>query len=116
MKVLMIMKVLIMIQKILNKHKDAKIGKYSNDSSFSSSSKNSYRYLTTRYKVLNFREKDNITFWHPHGIVSNQGIILGAHRYAQMLNAVISIRNHHMERKKSYKSDKTSDSSVRLLK
>lgn len=95
------------LEKILNKHKGVKIRKYANDSSFSSSSKKSYRYLTTRYKVLNFGENDNITFWHPHGIVSNQRIILGAHRYAHMLNAVISIRNHHMERKKSKGKDNT---------
>jgi hypothetical protein len=94
-------------EKLLNKDKGAKIGKYSNDSSFSSSSKKSYRYLTTRSKVLNFGEKDNITFWHPHGIVSNQGIILGAHRYANMLKTVISIRNHHMDRKRSKNENNT---------
>lgn len=94
-------------EKLLNKHKGAKIGEYSNDSSFSPSSKKSYLYLTTRFKTLSFREKDKITFWHPHGIVSNQGIILGAHRYANMLKTVISIRNHHMDRKRSKNENNT---------
>lgn len=93
-------------EKLLNKQKGVKIGKYTNDSSFNSFSKESYNYLTTRFKSIDFGN-DKIRFWHPHGIVSNKSIILGAHRYAHMLKAVVSIRNHHMVAKRNTTSDNT---------
>jgi len=94
-------------EKLLNKQEGVRIGKYSNNSSFSSSSKESYGYLTSRHKAVDFGDKGKITFWHPHGIVSNKSIILGSHRYAHMLKAVISIRNGHMEAKRNDSSDNT---------
>jgi hypothetical protein len=94
-------------EKLLNKQEGVRIGKYSNNSSFSSSSKESYGYLTSRHKAVDFGDKGKITFWHPHGIVSNKSIILGAHRYAHLLKAVISIRNGHMEAKRNDSSDNT---------
>ena len=92
---------------LVNQNKGVKIGKYSNNSSFNSSSKDSYPYLTTRQKAVDFGDKDKITFWHPHGIISNKSIILGAHRYAYMLKSVISIRNNHMGEKRKSLTDNT---------
>lgn len=92
---------------LVNQNKGSKIGKYSNNSSFNPSSKDSYVYLTSRHKVFDFGDEGKITFWHPHGIVSNKSIILGAHRYAHMLKSAMSMRNRHMEAKRNASSDNT---------
>lgn len=93
---------------LLGKFKGVKVGHYVNDSSFSSCSKDSYAYLSTRYKSLDFGKGKSIRFWHPHGVVSmNKTIVLGAHRYSQMLSTVNRIRNHHLMEKRANSEDNT---------
>jgi hypothetical protein len=94
-------------EKLLEKRNGVISAKFVNDSSFNALSTDSYGYLTTRHKSVDFGDKGKITFWHPHGNVSNKSVILGVHRYAHMLKAVISIRNRHMEAKRNNLIDNT---------
>jgi hypothetical protein len=93
---------------LLGKKKEVIVGKFENDSSFSKSSKDSYAYLSTRFKSFKIGEKGTIRFWHPHGIISNnKSIVLGVHRYSQMLNEKIKMRNHQLKEKREDSSDTT---------
>jgi hypothetical protein len=93
---------------LLNKRKGVKLGKFTNNSSFIEGSKDSYSFLTTRYKTVDFGDKNKINFWHPHGCVENKkSIILGVHKYSQMLETTIRLRNHHMQHKRSKQEDNT---------
>jgi len=93
---------------LLGKQKEVKVGKFENDSSFSKSSKDSYAYLSSRFKSFKIGEKGTIRFWHPHGIISNnKSIVLGVHRYSQMLNEKIRMRNHQLKEKRGNSSDTT---------
>jgi hypothetical protein len=86
-----------------------------NDSSFSkhkdskkSVSKKTYAYLSTKHNIVEFNDIEKIRFWYPHGnIDSNNKIILGLHRYSQMLETTIRLRNHHMQHKRSKQEDNT---------
>jgi hypothetical protein len=93
---------------LLIKHKLVKLSEFKNDSSFKKESKTSYAFLSTRYKTIDFRNNESIRFWHPHGIISSKkSIVLGLHRYAQMVENVLSIRNHHMRAKRNNTHDNT---------
>lgn len=97
---------------LLTKQNGVKAGNFINDSSllkhkdsFKKVSNNSYSYLSTRYKPVVFSDLGSIRFWHPHGVIgNNKSIVLGAHRYAQMVNTTIRVRNHHLKDKR-IKSD-----------
>lgn len=88
-----------------------------NDSSFSklkskdakkSVSKDSYGYLSTKHNIVEFNDVEKISFWYPHGNIDNNNkIILGLHRYSQMLQVAIRLRNHHMQHKRSSQEDNT---------
>jgi len=93
---------------LLTYKKEVKDGKFDNYSSLSKSSKDSYAYLSTRFKSFKFSEKGIIRFWHPHGIISNnKSIVLGVHRYSYMLNENIRIRNNHLKEKRKRYLDTT---------
>lgn len=86
-----------------------------NDSSFSkhkdskkSVSKKTYAYLSTKHNIIEFNKGEDIRIWYPHGnIDSKNKIILGLHRYSQMLETAIRLRKHHMEHKRSDREDNT---------
>ncbi len=100
---------------LLKRHKKIKDIKNINDSSFSKQAaekstinKNSYGYLTTKHKSVEFNNGDKIRFWYPHGNIDKDSkIILGLHRYSQMLEASNRMRNHHMQHKRLDKIDNT---------
>lgn len=93
---------------LLGKQQEVKVAKFDNDSSFSKSSKDSYAYLSSRFKSFKFSETYSIRFWHPHGIISNnKSIVLGVHRYSHMLNEKIRMRNHQLKEKRKNSSDNT---------
>jgi hypothetical protein len=93
---------------LLEKRDGVITGKFVNESSYSKSNKDSYKYLSTRFKLIDFGIKEPIRFWHPHGsLEETDKIILGLHRYSHMLEAVISIRKHHMRAKRNYSTDNT---------
>lgn len=93
---------------LLGKQKEIKVGKFENVSSFSKTSKDSYAYLSTRFKSVKFSEKDIIRFWHPHGLISNnKSIVLGVYRYSHSLAEKIRIRNHQLKEKRKKSSDIT---------
>ncbi len=95
-------------EQLLNKQKGAKIGKYKNDSSFKKKSNKSYEFLSTRHKSIEFSKTKTIQFWYPHGAIDKtKSIILGLHRYAHMVENVLSIRNHHMRAKRNNTHDNT---------
>jgi hypothetical protein len=96
---------------LLDKQEGVKLGELVNDSSFSqpkkskkSVSKKSYSYLSTIHRKVHFDSGASISFWHPHGSIrqnnKDEKIILGLHRYSQMLETTISMRNHHMQYQK----------------
>ncbi len=93
---------------LLNKRKGVKLGKFTNNSSFFEGSKDSYSFLTTRHTTVDFGDKNKINFWHPHGcVVNKKSIILGLHKYSQILETTIRLRNHHMQHKRSEQEDNT---------
>ena len=95
-------------EQLLNKQKGAKIGKYKNDSSFKKKSNKSYEFLSTRHKSIEFSKTKTIQFWYPHGAIDKtKSIILGLHRYAHMVENVLSIRNHQMRAKRNKLIDNT---------
>lgn len=93
---------------LLSKRKTLKLSRLKNDSSFKLKSKESYAFLSTSYKSLDFGGGRLMRFWHPHGVVGHKkSIVLGLHRYAHMVENVLSIRKHHMRAKKSNAIDNT---------
>ena len=95
-------------EKLLEKKNGMITGKFVNESSYSKLKKESYKYLSTRFKPIDFGRKEPIRFWHPHGsLEKTDKIILGLHRYSHMLETVISIRKHHMRAKRNASSDNT---------
>lgn len=95
-------------EKLLEKLDGVITGKFVNDSSYAKSKKNSYKYLSTRFKTFDFGDDKAIRFWHPHGsLEQTDKIILGLHRYSHMLETVISIRKHHMRAKRNNSTDNT---------
>ena len=95
-------------EKLLHNSQNVKLGKFTNKSSFNSGSKESYSYLSTRHKTVDFGNDGQINFWHPHGVIENtKSIILGLHKYAHMLKTSIRLRNHHMKLKKQDRTDVT---------
>jgi hypothetical protein len=93
---------------LLRKNNGVRVGNYKNDSSFSTHSKDSYAYLSTRYKPIYFEENKLIRFWHPHGFVkNNKSIVLGLHRYSHMLDTTIRMRNHHVQHQKLEQKNNT---------
>jgi hypothetical protein len=95
-------------EKLLEKRDGVIAGKFVNHSSYAKSKKDSYKYLSTRYKQFDFGKDKVIRFWHPHGSIEQKDkIILGLHRYSYMLETAISIRNHHMQHKRLDKIDNT---------
>jgi hypothetical protein len=95
-------------EQLLEKSDGVIAGKFVNESSYSKSSKDSYKYLSTRFKPFDFGKKEPIRFWHPHGSLEKiDKIILGVHRYSHILETVISIRKHHMRAKRNKSIDNT---------
>ena len=95
-------------EKLLEKRDGVLTGKFVNESSYSKLKKDSYKYLSTRFKPIDFGRKEPIRFWHPHGsLEKTDKIILGSHRYSHMLETVISIRKHHMRAKRNNSIDNT---------
>ncbi|MEY4605030.1 MAG: hypothetical protein RIT43_2322 [Bacteroidota bacterium] len=100
---------------LLSMKKRVKEGNYCNDSSFAKAknpdkkvSKTSYTYLSTRHKKIQFDSGESIRFWHPHGeIEENKSIVLGLHRYSQMVNCARRVRNHHIQEKRKDTYDNT---------
>lgn len=95
-------------EKLLHNGQNVKLGKFTNKSSFNSGSKESYSYLSTRHKTVDFGNVGHINFWHPHGVLENtKSIILGLHKYAHVLKTSIRLRNHHIKLKKLDQTDFT---------
>lgn len=95
-------------EKLLHNGQNVKLGKFTNRSSFNSGSKESYSYLSTRHKTVDFGNGGQINFWHPHGVNQNEkSIILGLHKYSHMLETSIRLRKHHMKLKKENQADAT---------
>ena len=93
---------------LLAKNNDVNLSKFTNNSSFKVGSKDSYAYLSTRHKKVDFGSDGQINFWHPHGVnQKKKSIILGLHKYAHMLETSIRLRNHHMKLKKENQLDET---------
>ena len=93
---------------LLKKINEVNLGEFTNTSSFNVGSKESYSYLATRHKTVDFGNDGKINFWHPHGVnQNNKSIILGLHKYSHMLETSIRLRNHHMKFKKQDKTDFT---------
>ena len=93
---------------LLVDQKSAKLKGFKNDSSFSQESNDSYAFLSTRYKSIEFAKNKTIQFWYPHGSIDNsKSIILGLHRYAHMVKNGLRIRNHHMRAKRNNSKDNT---------
>jgi hypothetical protein len=95
-------------EKLLNRDKKVRLGKFTNKSSFNVGSKESYSYLATRFRTVDFGKDGQINFWHPHGVnQNNKSIILGLHKYSHILETSIRLRKHHMKLKKQDKTDFT---------
>lgn len=96
-------------EKLLSNQKGTRLSGFVNKSSFSARSKNSYPYLSTRYKLMDFGlGKGEIRFWHPHGVIeNNKSIVLGLHKYSNLVKTTIKIRDHHLQNKKVGGSDLT---------
>jgi hypothetical protein len=93
---------------LLKKREGVKLGKLNNNSSFKESSKDSYSFLTSRFKTADFGKDGKINFWHPHGVIGNKkSIILGLHKYSHMLETSIRLRNSHMKLKRKNEFDLT---------
>lgn len=87
---------------------DSSFSKLKNKDTKKSVSKDTYAYLSTKHNIVEFKDVEKIRFWYPHGnIDSNNKIILGLHRYSQMLEVAIRLRNHHMQHKRSEQEDNT---------
>ena len=96
-------------QRLLKKvQKALKVSKFKNDSSFREESNDSYAFLSTRYKSVEFAKNKEIRFWYPHGAIDKpKSIILGLHRYAHMVKNGLRIRNYHMKAKRNNSTDNT---------
>lgn len=96
-------------EKLLSNQKGTRLSGFVNKSSFSARSNNSYPYLSTRYKLMDFGlGKGEIRFWHPHGVIeNNKSIVLGLHKYSNLVKTTIKIRDHHLQNKKVGGSDLT---------
>jgi hypothetical protein len=93
---------------LLKKREGVKLGKLNNNSSLKESSKDSYSFLTSRFKTADFGKDGKINFWHPHGVIGNKkSIILGLHKYSHMLETSIRLRNSHMKLKRKNEFDLT---------
>ncbi len=93
---------------LLKEQKEAIVNVFKNDSSFSKDSNDSYAFLATRNKSVQFAKNKIIQFWYPHGAIDNsKSIILGLHRYAHMVKNGLRIRNHHMRAKGNNSTDNT---------
>jgi hypothetical protein len=93
---------------LLVDQKSAKLKGFKNDSSFSQESNDSYAFLSTRYKSIEFAKNKTIQFWYPHGSIDkSKSIILGLHRYAHMVKNGLKIRNHHMRAKRNNSKENT---------
>jgi hypothetical protein len=80
---------------------------FENQSSFSKElRKQIFNY--TRFRKLKNNEKKEIRFWYPHGsILDYKNIVLGIHKYANLVSNVIKIRNKYKEIEKQYLKDLT---------
>jgi hypothetical protein len=96
-------------EKLLKKEQNAsKLSKFKNDSSFNKESNESYAFLSTRNRSVEFANNKTIKFWYPHGAIDNpKSIVLGLHRYACMVENGQRIRNHHMSAKRNNSTDNT---------
>jgi hypothetical protein len=96
-------------EKLLSNQKGTRLSGFVNKSSFSKRSKRSYPYLSTRYRLMDFGlGKGEIRFWHPHGVIeNNKSIVLGLHKYSNLVKTTIKIRDHHLQNKKEGGSDLT---------
>jgi hypothetical protein len=96
-------------EKLLRNQKGTRLSGFVNKSSFSERSKNSYPYLSTRYRLMDFGlGQGEIRFWHPHGVIeNNKSIVLGLHKYSNLVKTTIKIRDHHLQNKKAGGSDLT---------
>ncbi|MFM6935419.1 MAG: hypothetical protein ACKOXP_08250 [Flavobacteriales bacterium] len=95
-------------ERLLKNRKNVKLGKFTNVSSFKKRSQDSYAFLSTRHRDISFGNSQNIRFWHPHGVISNnKSMVLGHHKYAHILETTIAIRNHHMQLKRKGDMDST---------
>ena len=93
---------------LLKEKKAVKVSSFKNDSSFNENTKESYVFLSTRYKSVEFNKNKIIRFWQPHGAIDkSKSIVLGLHRYAYMVKNGLRIRNHHMEAKRNNTIDIT---------
>jgi hypothetical protein len=87
---------------------DSSFSKLKNKDTKKSGSKDTYAYLSTKHNIVEFNDVEKISFWYPHGNIDNNNkIILGLHRYSQMLEVAIRLRNHHMQHKRSEQEDNT---------
>jgi hypothetical protein len=87
---------------------DSSFSKLKNKDTKKSGSKDTYAYVSTKHNIVEFNDVENIRFWYPHGNIDNNNkIILGLHRYSQMLEVAIRLRNHHMQHKRSEQEDNT---------
>jgi hypothetical protein len=93
---------------LLKEKKAVKVSSFKNDSSFNENAKESYVFLSTRYKSVEFNKNKIIRFWQPHGAIDkSKSIVLGLHRYAYMVKNGLRIRNHHIEAKRNNTIDIT---------
>lgn len=90
-------------EKLLSNQKGIRLSGFVNKSSFSERSKSSYPYLSTRYRLMDFGlGQGEIRFWHPHGVIeNNKSIVLGLHKYSNLVKTTIKIRDHHLQNKKA---------------
>lgn len=68
----------------------------------SSKSKARIKWSTDYLSIGNTGEK-SIRFWYPHGNIRRKNsIVLGIHKYSQLLISFDSIRNHYKKKEKAY--------------
>lgn len=58
---------------------------------------------TTDYRSIGNTGEKSIRFWYPHGNIHRKNsIVLGIHKYSQLLISFDSIRNHYKKKEKAY--------------
>jgi hypothetical protein len=58
---------------------------------------------TTDYRSIGNTVEKSIRFWYPHGNIRRKNsIVLGIHKYSQLLISFDSIRNHYKKKEKAY--------------
>ncbi|MFM2195391.1 MAG: hypothetical protein RL092_991 [Bacteroidota bacterium] len=58
---------------------------------------------TTDYRSIGNTDEKSIRFWYPHGNIRRKNsIVLGVHKYSQLLISFDSIRNHYKKKEKAY--------------